>query len=97
MSDGDIRFSKHAIERMGERDVTFNEVFDIVSNGEAIQQDRVTEPVPTVTRLGWITRRAAVQPVHIVTVREADGTTLIITVYLPGPEKWDATFKRRMK
>jgi hypothetical protein len=95
MSNGDIKFSTHAIERMGQRDVTFDEVIDILRNGEIIRQDRATNV--STTRLGWITRRAAPQPVHVVSVTDVDGATLIITVYVPDPLLWDATFKRRVK
>ncbi len=42
--------------------------------------------------IGWVEER----PVHIVAA-EAEDATIVITVYEPDPELWDAAFEKRRR
>ena len=85
-------FRIHAIRRMVQRDITVTDVREVLANGEVIEAYPDDTPYPSQLVLGWRGNR----PIHVVAAdnRHAD-ETIIITVYEPGTDQWEAGFRRR--
>ena len=81
----------HAIERMFERDITEQDVENIVSNGEVIKTYWNDKPYVSYLILGFIDTKA----IHVLYAIDENDTIIVITVYKPSLEKWDADFKVR--
>jgi len=87
-------FRVHAIQRMFQRRVSEEEVKQVVAVGETIETYQDDKPFPSRLMLGWIGSR----PVHVVVAENvAAQEAIIITVYQPDAEEWDAGFKRRKR
>ena len=90
---GKLIFCTHAIQRMFQRQINETDVRHILTTGETIEVYPDDPPYPSRLVLGWIDKR----PLHIVVAdNESDGETIVITVYEPDQEKWNADFKRRL-
>ena len=84
----------HAAKRMLERDIRIEEIENVVDSGEIIEDYQDDTPFPSRLMLGAPNDR----PLHVVAADEPDSDiTHVITAYVPDPEQWDATFKRRKK
>lgn len=85
-------FRVHAIQRMYERGVNEEEVRIVITRGETIEDYPDDFPYPSRLVLGWHGPR----PVHVVVADNADDReNIVITVYEPDPDDWEADFKRR--
>jgi len=94
LSDTKLIFRTHALRRMFERDVRIQDIRDIIDNGEIIKNYDDDMPYPSKLILGY----AGGRPLHIVAAEnEQDGEIIIITVYEPDADKWDAGYRRRKK
>lgn len=92
MSQFRLVFRVHAIQRMFQRRVSEEEVEQVVTVGETIETYPDDKPFPSRLMLGWIGSR----PVHVVVADNvAAQEAIIITVYQPDAEEWEAGFKRR--
>lgn len=77
---------------MYERSVSYDEVVQILSIGEIIENYPDDFPYPSELRLGFSGSRA----LHVVSADVHNTqTTIIITVYEPDPAQWQADFRRR--
>lgn len=85
-------FRVHALQRMFRRRISEADVKQVLETGEAIEDCPEDRPYPSYLILGLTAGR----PIHIVVAdnRQAQ-ETIVITVYEPDPELWDATFRRR--
>ena len=62
--------------------------------GEVIEDYPDDTPYPSCLMLGSRESR----PIHLVVAHDTDDqTSIVITVYEPDPEEWEADFKRRKK
>ena len=87
-------FRVHAIQRMFQRNVSAEEVRQIVVTGETIETYPDDQPFPSRLMLGWNGPR----PIHVVLAENtADKETIIITVYEPNGAEWEAGFRRRKR
>ena len=94
MSQFRLVFRVHAIQRMFQRRVSEEVVKQVVVAGETIEMYPDDKPFPSRLMLGWIGSR----PVHVVVADNAVAQeAIIITVYQPDPEEWEAGFKRRKR
>ena len=94
MSQFRLVFRVHAIQRMFQRGISEEEVKQVVVAGETIETYPEDKPFPSRLMLGWIGSR----PVHVVVADNvAAQEAIIITVYQPDPEEWEAGFKRRKR
>lgn len=77
---------------MFERNVSLKSVREVLEIGETIEDYSAEMPEPSRLILGFQRKR----PFHIVT-SENPGTNeiTIITVYIPGSDKWNKDFKNR--
>ena len=87
-----IVFRVHAVQRMFQRGISADDVRQVLSGGEVIENYPDDTPYAGKLLLGWIGTR----PVHVVTARNTqDRETIVITVYEPDPKLWESEFKRR--
>ena len=85
-------FRIHAIRRMVLRSITASDVREVLTHGEIIEAYPDDTPYPSRLVLGWRGSR----PIHVVAADNMDADeTIIITVYEPGTDQWEAGFRRR--
>ena len=87
-----ILYQRHAVERMAQRGIREEDVEYVLRNGERIEMYPDDTPYPSELVLGW----RGNQPLHIVVATDTAGQRkIVITAYMPDPNKWVADFKRR--
>lgn len=92
MNCSNVKLSRHAIQRIYERDLSLDTVLDIVTYGESIVEYPNDTPFPSTLLKGSHEKTT----VHVVVARDPDtGMCIIVTVYLPDPQRWDTTFSIR--
>jgi len=79
----EVVISGHARSRMFERNISTDELLDIVARGEVIEEYPDREPCPAALILGFINHTAY----HVVVVF-CQNKLVIITAYLPEKENW---------
>lgn len=87
-----ILYTSHAVKQMNseKRMITTNEVQDIVDNGAIIEYYPEDKRGASCLIAGKVKNRY----IHVVCTPK-DDYLAIITAYIPDPEKWDETFKKR--
>jgi len=90
-----ILYLPHALRQMlkPSRFITFQEVREIINNGEIIE-DYPDDPRGHSCLLFGVGKGE--RPIHIVCSPKSDYLA-IITAYLPDPKQWDKKFKVRIK
>ena len=89
---GRLRWQKHALERMLERDIYRSDVISVLENGEIIEEYSEDYPFPSVLILGYKEKT----PVHVVVgIDKNNEWCYIITVYKPDKEHFEPNFKTR--
>ena len=92
MKCGKIRLSRHALQRMFEREISPEDVRSVVMAGEIVEQYPDDTPYASALLLGWVGRR----PVHVVVARDPDtAECYVITAYEPESGLWSEDFKGR--
>lgn len=87
-----LHYSRHAFERMFQRDISPDIVEQVIAEGEVIASYPDDKPYPSVLLLG----SHAGKPIHAVVAHdEATGNCQVITAYRPDPAVWDSTFRSR--
>lgn len=83
-------YRKHAIIRMFDREISDEDIREILTTGDIIASYPDDRPYPS-QLLGWI----GTKPIHILTAETDDGEIIIITAYHPEPTLWEDNFKRK--
>jgi Domain of unknown function (DUF4258) len=79
--------------RMVERRIAVADIEQVLTLGDVIEDYPNDTPFPSALYTG---RTASGLPVHVVAARNtSEGSTIVITVYSPTPERWDATLRTR--
>ena len=79
---------------MFEREVSERDVHDVLTSGERIEDYPDDQPYPSYLVLGSV----GIRPLHVVAADiDENRETIVITVYDPDPELWDADLRRRSK
>jgi len=87
-------FRVHAIKHMFERNISTDDVRQVLENGEMVEEYPEDKPFPSKLILGRIGSR----PLHVVVAHDkATNEKIVITVYEPEPTMWEADFKRRKR
>lgn len=86
-----IALTKHAKERLTERNITVADIVSGIETGEIIKQYEDDKPLPSCLILGSTVNQRFV---HIVVSNDTDYIYLI-TAYYPDTEQWEADFKTR--
>ena len=88
-------FRAHAIQRLVERDISFEEIDEAVEDLEVVTAYADDRPYPSCLALGLTTAR---RPLHLVfSVNESARMVYVITVYEPEASRWNEDFTRRDK
>ena len=93
MVSNNIVFRVHAIQRMFEREISVNNVRKILETGVIIEDYSAEMPEPGRLMLGYQGKR----PVHIVLSENTiSNQVIIVTVYIPGPDRWKKDHRSRI-
>lgn len=88
----DIRFSRHAIEKMFERALGSEHIRETLANGDVIADFPDDKPFPSCLMLHFVGGR----PIHVVAALDPVGQRcIIITACRPDPELWESDFRTR--
>ena len=88
-----IIYRTHALVRMFQRRIRVEDVRGVLVNGETIEDYPDDVPYPSRLILGWRGGR----PLHVVAAyNDADGETIVITVYDPDSALWSEDYRRRL-
>lgn len=88
----EVRYSRHAFERMFQRGIPPEVVETLIKQGEVIARYPDDRPYPSYLFPG----RHEQMPIHAVIARDSQtGLGQVITVYHPDPSLWDVSFKTR--
>jgi hypothetical protein len=88
----DIVFSGHAVQRMFERGIDEKDLYEVIAEGELIDEYPGDKPFPSMLLLGQVSNQA----IHVVLgVDSQTGVCYVITVYLPDPGLWLMGFRKR--
>ena len=86
-----VQWSTHCVERMHERDITFDDVEACIMSSEIIEDYPNDFPHPSCLVFGYDSRNKVL---HIVV--GSDNTKLyIVTAYYPSTDKFEADLKTR--
>lgn len=87
-----LLFSRHAFERMFQREINPDTVAQVIASGEVIAEYPDDQPFPSALLLGFYGNK----PVHAVVAHDsANGDCHLVTIYWPNPAILDETFKKR--
>lgn len=87
-----ICFRVHAVQRMFERNISVKSVSETLQSGQTIEDYSAEMPEPSRLILGFQGKR----PFHMVTSENPQtNQVIVITVYIPDPDKWNKDFKSR--
>lgn len=87
-------YRTHALERMYQRNISFDELNEIKNNIKVIEEYYDDKPYPSCLVLGFTHNN---KPIHIVfSVDLSEKNVVIITVYIPDQDKWTDNFQRRI-
>jgi hypothetical protein len=79
---------------MFERQISVEEVRDVLARGEVIVEYPDDTPYPSRLMLGWSNTR----PIHVVVAdNTAAAESIVITAYVPDPAQWEPDFRRRRR
>ena len=88
------KFTRHAIQKMFQRNVTKSEIDNVISKGQIIEEYPKDSPLPSFLLLGFNDNR----PLHIVIAfNKSDYVCIIVTVYEPDSRLWKDNYSRRIK
>lgn len=88
-----IKFTEHARIEMAKDDIYVTEVLNALENGKIIERYPDDRPFPSCLLYG----KADNKPIHIVcALPEHVNILIVITVYIPDPEKW-LNFEERVR
>lgn len=92
MSARRVIFRIHAIQRMFERQVSEQNVRQVLQSGEIIEDYSDDMPFPS----GLMMSKPGTRPLHVVMAENPeDNALVVITVYEPDPSQWKPNFKSR--
>lgn len=92
VSRGRIKWQRHAFERMLERDINRDDVKEVLTEGEIIEEYFNDYPLPSSLYLGFVNEK----PLHVVVALDSEaGWCYIITVYRPDLKHFEQDYKTR--
>jgi hypothetical protein len=87
-----IIFSGHAIRQMFHREISKNDVIEVIDNGQTIVDYSDDKPYPSCLMLGYVNNK----PIHVVfAIDQENETGIVITAYIPDIRLWTEDFKSR--
>ena len=89
--DENIAITKHAKNRLHERDITVEDIKAAIQTGDTIKQYENDKPFPSCLLLGKTVQN---EYIHVVASTD-NGYLYIITAYYPDETEWESDFKTR--
>lgn len=87
-----LEFRLHTVQRMFERGVSTDDVRQVIQTGKVIEDYPEDKPLPSCLILGYVGRK----PLRVVlAVDRGEDRAIVITIYEPDPNLWEAGFERR--
>jgi Domain of unknown function (DUF4258) len=87
-------FTAHAVKRMFERSLSREDVTEVLRSGVVIETYPDRWPLPARLVFG----KAHGRPLHVVAAdNDARNETIVVTVYDPERDIWDADLMRRLR
>jgi hypothetical protein len=86
-----IRWTRHILERLFQRNISIDDIMNVLANGEIIEQYPKDYPFPSCLVLGSTSNGT---PLHIVCGSNGEELWLI-TAYLPTLSEWLEDFRTR--
>lgn len=93
VENGKIKWAKHCLEKMGERDISRSDVKACIATGEIIEQYPDDYPHPSCLVYGKTENNVTL---HVVVGSDGD-TVYFVTAYYPNEIKFEADLKTRRK
>jgi len=91
---GRIRFRKHALIRVIEREINIKEIEEVFKNCIILEEYPADKPFVSYLVAGFTMKH---RPLHIViALDDKEEYIWIITIYEPDKNKWDKTFTKRL-
>ena len=90
-SDSNIKWAKHCLERMQERDISIDDVESCLQTGKIIEDYPDDFPHPSCLIFGYTKEN---KKLHIVVGSNSD-TIFFITAYFPNTDKFEKDLKTR--
>ena len=89
-----IVFSDHAISQMFKRDISVENVKQVIRSGETIAEYPNDRPLPSCLILGY----TSIRPLHVVVARkDFNGQCIVVTAYEPTQDIWEINFRTKRK
>lgn len=89
---GKIKWLRHALQRMMERDIFREHVKHILLEGEVIEEYVEDHPFPSALFFGYIEKR----PLHVISsIDKETKVCYIVTAYHPDLDHFETDFKTR--
>lgn len=89
--DALIEVTGHILMRFQQRNISYEEIKEVILNGEIIEEYPEAYPYPSCLILGKTVKDRVI---HIV-VGLGETELWLVTAYEPDPNQWDDSFKRR--
>ena len=89
--DATIEVTQHILMRCQQRNITYEEIKEVIRNGDIIEEYPDDYPYPSCLILGMTIKG---RRIHVVAGIGEDSLWLI-TAYEPNPEQWDSEFRIR--
>lgn len=94
VNSGRIRWKRHALERMMERDIFRNDVKPVLLEGELIEEYADDHPFPSGLFLGF----TGDKPLHVVAAADIESEwCYVVTAYRPDLLHFEADYKTRKR
>ena len=88
-----IMIGEHSFRRMFEREISPEDVLNVVRTGEIIKEYADDKPYPSFLILKFVNNK----PVHVVVAKNVnENLCFVITVYEPGRTIWSKDFKNKL-
>lgn len=89
MARSRLLFAEHALDRLLDWDVSEGQVEAVLAEGQTIEEYEDGARLV----LGW----SGPRPLHVVVAERPAGTSIVVTLYEPDPDRWDAAFRERIR
>ena len=89
--DTTIEVTQHILIRCQQRNITYEEIKEVIRNGDIIEEYPDDYPYPSCLIIGMTIKG---RRIHVV-VGIGEDSLWLITAYEPNPEQWDSEFRIR--
>ncbi len=95
VKNNNFRMTEHATMQRIERNITVENIKQVLLDGEIIERNPKSKPYPSCLVLGWL---KSGDPLHVkCSMGTKEPRLRIVTVYEPSDEEWESDYKTRKK